>query len=473
MMKLVLIRPPRPISDAAFISLQFPLNLAYIATFLQQKGYAVEIWDYEVERFSEDGLCKRISKSKPNLIGITCLTPTIIAAHKIASIIKKASSNILIVVGGPHPTAMPAETLHEFNNFDIIVIGEGEETLWEILRYIEEKRPIIGIRGIAYRQEGKEIKIENPRPFFEDLNVLPFPDRNIVKQNLYRKHHVSRAFSRQFLNISEMMISRGCPSSCIFCACHNRPTRFRKIENVITEMSECINRYKTSHFSFLDDTLTLDSGYIIELCNRFKKFKKISWDCFARVDTVSFKILKGMAASGCRKISYGVESGSPRILTLINKNISLKQIKNAFIWSRQAGIEYIEGSFMIGSHPTENKQDIDLTIKLIYEIEPDILMLSLMAPYPGTQIYAIMKEKGYLQNETGWENFTFLSYRPAWETDNFSSSELLSIHRNLLCKFYLRPKYIFKIICKIRSWNESLYWLKEGLGFLRKMNKII
>ncbi len=467
-MKTVLIRPPRPISDPEFVSLQFPLNLGYIASFLQQKGYHVEIWDYEVERFTEDGLGRRILEVNPSLVGITCLTPTVISAHKIASLIKKVSPNILIVAGGAHPAALPIETLKEFTNFDMVVIGEGEETLWEILRCLQEKRPLVGIQGVAYREEDGTVKIENPRPFFKDLNVLPFPARNIVDQNLYRGHHVSRAFSRQFLKISEIITTRGCPYNCIFCASHNRTTRFREIENVMAEVDECIKRYDTSHFSFLDDTLTMNPKHVTELCKGLRRFKKITWDCFARVDTASLKILREMAASGCRKISYGIESGSPRILNLIKKKITVEQVKNAFTWSKQAGIEYTEGSFIIGCHPTETRDDIKMTTKLIYEIEPDILMLSIMVPYPGTEIYKIMKEKGYLDEGTRWNDFVFFSYKPAWRTDYFSSSELFNIYRNLLRGFYLRPKYIFKILKKIKSWNELLYWTKAGIDFIRR-----
>ena len=468
-MKVVLIRPPRPISDTHFISLQFPLNLGYIASFLRERGYDLEIWDYEVENLTEEGLHRKIRQANPGLIGITCLTPTVIGAHKIASLIKKMSRDILIVAGGAHPTVLPTETLNEFPDFDMAVIGEGEETLLEILRYLKEKRSFSGIRGIAYREKNGAVKIENPRPYFEDINLLPFPARNLVDQNLYRGHHVSRGFSRQFLKVSEIITSRGCPYNCIFCVCHNRKTLFRNIDNVLAEIDDCITRYNTSHFSFLDDTLTMNPKHITELCKGLNRFKKITWDCFARVDTVSLEILKEMAQSGCRKISYGVESGSPRILNLIKKNIKLEQVRNAFVWSREAGIEYIEGSFMIGCHPNENRQDIDMTIKIIYELEPDILMLSIMIPYPGTEVYKIMKEKRYLSEGIRWDDFVFFTYKPAWRIDFFSSGQLFDIHRNLLRRFYLRPKYIFKILRKIKNWNELLYWIDEGTDFIRRI----
>jgi radical SAM superfamily enzyme YgiQ (UPF0313 family) len=443
------------------------LNLGYLAGFLRQKGHDLEIWDCEVENFSEEGLYRKINNTNPSLIGITCLTPTVLGAHKIASLIKKISKDILIVVGGAHSTALPIETLKEFPDFDLAVIGEGEETLLEILHSLQEKRPLIGIRGTAYREDGT-VKLEDSRPYFDDINSLPFPARDLVDKNLYREHHVSRGFSRQFLKVEEIITSRGCPYNCIFCACHNRTVRFRDIGNVIREIEDCIIRYNTSHFSFLDDTLTTNPKHISELCKGMIKFKKITWDCFARVDTVSLQILKEMAASGCRKVSYGVESGSPRILNLIKKNIKLEQVKNAFIWSREAGIEYIEGSFMIGCHPNENRQDIAMTVKLIYEIEPDILMLSITVPYPGTELYKIIKEKGYLNEGIRWDDFTFFSYKPAWRTDYFSASELFHIHRNLLRRFYLRPKYVFKILKKIKNWNEFLYWMKEGIDFVRR-----
>ena len=187
---------------------------------------------------------------------------------------------------------------------------------------------------------------------------------------------------------------------------------------------------------------------------------------------LAFILVALLAASGCQKISYGVESGSPRILELLNKKITVEEARRAFAWSKQAGIRFVEGSFMIGAHPTETEADIKMSEQLIFDIEPDILMLAIMVPYPGTESYRLMQQRGYFASEIRWDDFAFFSYRPAWRTDNFSAEELVETHRKMLRKFYLRPKYIFKILSKVRSWHEFLYWVSEAANFTVKTKKV-
>ncbi|NQT00123.1 MAG: hypothetical protein HQ595_03480, partial [Candidatus Omnitrophica bacterium] len=129
---------------------------------------------------------------------------------------------------------------------------------------------------------------------------------------------------------------------------------------------------------------------------------------------------------------------------------------------------YVEGSFMVGAHPDETKQDIELTRKLIFEIDPDILMLAIMVPYPGAEVYQLMQDEGYLDQGIKWDHFVFFSYQPAWRTKHFSGSDLMRIHRQILRQFYLRPKYVFKTLKKLRSLGELKYWFSEGLDFINK-----
>ena len=214
-MKVILVRPPDPRGNISILTHCPPLNLGYLAAYLIKHGHKVEIWDYEVEKITDDGFIERIRQVQPDMIGFGCMTPTIINGHKMAYLVKKNFSNILILIGGPHSTAWPKKALEDFPHFDIVVIGEGEETLLEFCQAIDKKKDLSGILGIAYRTN-QGIKEENKRPLLEDLDKLPFPRRDLLDVDSMRRGHISRGISNR-LKSTEIYTSRGCPIGCIFC----------------------------------------------------------------------------------------------------------------------------------------------------------------------------------------------------------------------------------------------------------------
>lgn len=468
-MDVILINPPvSPNISAEFTSTQYPVNLAYIATFLMKNGFKVKLIDFTVENLQN--FPGEIEKFKPLIIGISCMTPTILNAHHLAGIVKQISPETVVIVGGAHPTAIPVKTLEEFPNFDIVVIGEGEITMLELVQRIKKKVSISGIDGIAYRTK-QGIKLEKPRSLISNLDSLPFPRRDLIDPSLYIKSHCKRGISRRFLKVSELIVSRGCPYHCIFCATHlsyRTTVRFRSADNVLEEIDECIEKYGTNHFSILDDTFTLNKDLVHQLCEGFRK-RGVTWDCDTRVNHVSKNMLQEMANSNCVKVSFGVESGSPKILKLIKKGITIKQVKDAFKWARGAGIKYVEGTFMIGSHPDETREDLKMTMSLIKEINPDIIMIAIGTPYPGTELYEIMKAKDYFIERDNWKSYAFFGEKPSWRTKYFSPEELVNLQKKLLREFYLRPSYMIQRISKIKQLDEFKYWFKMGVDFFTKI----
>lgn len=467
-MKVVLIRPADPRGESSLLSHTTPINLGYLAAYLIENGYEAEIWDFESENFTPRSFISRVKAAKPKVIGFTCLTPTIINGHKLAKLVKKHFSSIVTITGGHHPSAWPKRTLEDFPKFDIVVMGEGEQTLLELCKRVERDKSLRGVLGAAYRTKNG-VKIEPRRHLMKDLDKLPFPRRDLFNLDVTRKGHVSRGMSNRLKN-TEIYTSRGCPVGCIFCA--NQVTmasytRFRSPENVLAEVKECMEKYNFDHFAIADDTFTLDQARAAKICLGLQKLGVKSWHCEGtRVSAVSFKLLKLMAQTGCKKIVFGVESGSPRVLRLIGKRISVTQIKKAFRWARKAGIKYVEGNYIIGSHPSETKEDINKTIELIKKTNPDLISASVIVPYPGTKLYDLMKEKNYIFSED-WEKFVMFGDKPLWRTDYFGPDELLMIQRKILKSFYLRIGYILHILKKIRSFEEAKYWGEIGLDFLK------
>lgn len=465
--KVLLIRPQTLTGKYTFIATQFPMNLGSLAAFLIAGGIETKIYDFDVECFIEESFIRSLKADKPDIVGISCCTPTIINGHKIASLVKQYNPRIFTVVGGSHASALPERTLSEFPDFDLAVIGEGEQTLLDICRSPDLSfHGLKKIAGLAFRNDGK-ILITTKRELIPDLDSLPFPARELLPLHLYRGQS-HRGFSRDFLRITELMTSRGCPGKCIFCASEvvmGESLRFRSADNVKAEISYCIENFRFNHFTISDDTFTLNILRLEKICEHFKELK-VTWNCNARVWPISKDIIDMMARSGCTGITFGIESGSPRILELIGKKITVQHIKDAFRWARQAGIKLIEADLIVGSHPSETYEDVNLSIKLINEINPDIIMASVIVPYPGTEVYALMKEKGLLNIPEKWEEYLFFGGQPAWHTQHFSPQELTLIQRKILNNFYFNPKYIFKRLRTIKNLRELRYWFNAGLAFL-------
>lgn len=465
-MKIIFVNPPRPARRPYFLAVQMPLNIAYLAAYLREYGFDPEIWDFEVERFTDALFVERLTTVKPQVVGFSCFTPTILSGHHLAGLVKKNSPRTITVVGGVHASALPKRTLEEFKNFDYVVVGEGEETLLEFCQKAKDKQNIDGIKGLISRENtGFE-----PRSPISDLDKLPPPARELLKMDLY-KGAANKGFSRGCLNIAEIFTARGCPYECIFCASHltmNRKVRFRSIGNICAEISDCIEKYKINHITFLDDTFTLNHQRVRELCRYLKK-NNLTWNATGtRVNTVDKELLEEMAKSGCIGLAFGVESGSQRVLNLIKKGIDLRQVRDAFKWAREAGIPSIEADFIIGSHPDETEEDLNLTKKLIRELRPDILSVAYIVPYPGTEANRIMKERNLLSKEEDWNDFVlFGKDKPSWRTVNFSSEDLFKLQRKMLADYYFAPGYIFKKITNLKSLNEFLYWGRSALDFMK------
>src|SRR3989344_2134611 len=475
-MKIVLITLPLSLGGryTEFGGVQYPINIGYLASYLIKYGYDVEMWDYNVELFTEKGFADRVQKSNAEVIGIHSKTPTILIADRFAKIIKRVSKNIVVVVGGPHCSALPARTLKEFSQFDVCVFGEGEETLLELCEKIKNNLSLEGTFGIAYKvKEGfkRRIIVESRRPLIRNLDDLPFPNRDLISQDKYRKAHVERGIPRNVWNVAEIMVSRGCPFKCVYCAGslnYDRVVRFRSAKNVLKEIEECIDKYGTDYVNINDDTLTLKKDLLYELCDGLKRFG-IKWGCLTRVDVVTREMLKRMVDSGCIRINFGIESGSQRILDLTKKNITIEQIKKVFRYADEAGLKIKDCGFIVGQHPDETKEDIKATLKLMKEINPTYASVTITVPFPGTELNSMMKERGYLNKNENWENFVMFGKKPVWRTKDFSSDDLVRIQRWVIRRYYFRPGYIIPTLIRIRSFNEIKYFMDVGIYFLKNI----
>ncbi|HLG25024.1 MAG TPA: radical SAM protein [Candidatus Nanoarchaeia archaeon] len=464
-MKVVGITCPLKLGKHPMItSVHFPLSLGVLLAYVRKQGFEIELWDYNVEDFTEESFAERLKSSKPDIIGLAAMTASIKTAHQLATYVKKYSPDTLTVAGGPHVDALPMESMNEFKNFDIIVYGEAEDTFIELCQRIDKKEPLAGCKGILHREDGKII-MEAPRPLIQDLDKLPYAARDIVNFDNYKKAHVERGLSRRFMNIMEFMATRGCPAKCIFCASGaNKPptVRWRSIKHLLGEIDECVEKYGTNYVNFVDDTFTLKKNFVYEFCDAMKE-RGLEWGCLTRVDCVTKEMLQRMVDSGCIRVSFGVETGSSRIMALNGKAVTIDKIRQAFKWSHEVKLRVIDGNFIIGSHPDENYDDIEQTIKLIREIKPTFCSISLIVPIPGTAIYNMMKQEGLLLADD-WEKFVYIGELPSWRTRNFTPEELVRLQNYVIKKTYFRISYLVPLFARIRSFNEFRYFFDIGLS---------
>jgi radical SAM superfamily enzyme YgiQ (UPF0313 family) len=332
-------------------------------------------------------LTKAVVLSSPDLVGITCFTQNVPAVIHLTSMLKAYLPEVPIVLGGIHPTADPILTMQYIKDVDYIVIGEGEETIVELCGAISEKKKqyVSKVRGIIYRENG-QIKNTSFRPLIHDLEQLPFPDRTLGER-------------RNYYNADTIFTSRGCPFECIFCASNvlwKRKIRYRTLDNILSEIDFLINQYNTTRIRIDDDTFTLSKKRVVNFCNRIKKMglsKKVSFSLGSRVDTLDEEMIQLLAEIGTDTISFGIESGSPRILEKIHKEITPAQIENTIRLTSSYGIRCL-CYFMIG-HPEETVDDVGQSIELFDRIANRFVdgEINIVTPYPATQLWTIAREK--------------------------------------------------------------------------------
>jgi anaerobic magnesium-protoporphyrin IX monomethyl ester cyclase len=323
---------------------------------------------------------------------------------------------------------------------------------------------------LAFKSKGKVI-INKPRAPIENLNEIPFPARHLLP---LQKYKVNTTGLSQNLPITTVITSRGCPNYCIFCDSHTifgRRFRFRSAENIIAEIEDVIGKYGITQFDFVDDTFTMDKTRVMQFCNMIEsKGIKIKWICNARVNTVDFDILKRIKACGCVRVDFGVESGDQQVINNVRKGITLEQVRNAMKMSKAVGLKTM-GFFMVGN-PLDSKETINKTLKFIKEVDIDYPTFSLSTPYPGTELFQMAKQKGFIRHEN-WEEYTTtrrdVKNLPVMRTDKLDYKDMIDLYvyaiKNLArIRFRKGPfKFILTELKKIQSPGDLVKTFRKGL----------
>jgi len=406
-----------------------PLGLAYLIAYLKQRGQQAELIDMQGLMMDSSELIKRIETEQPDLIGITAMTTTFPIALKVANLAKQVLPGVKVVLGGVHPTLDPKVAL-EHTDIDFVIRGEGEEALYGLVTALEGRQSLKKIAGLCYR-DGDELIIKD-KTVIEDSNSIPMPDYDAFPVEQYIKHN---QLLRGIRGIS-MLVSRGCPFPCTFCAVHQTMGRKWRIKSPIILVNEIIalrDKYKLEGIWFKDSIFNMNPAWTKEFCElMIEKRVDISWQANTRIDLVNEVELRLMRDAGLVQVDFGIESGSPRTLSKLKKNITVEQIKEKIKLTRKYAKVF--GFFMIGI-PGEEEEDVQETFKLAKELELDRSTWSIYSPLPGSTLYDELIEEGKIEPYT--LDFEQIHFTKAYEgISNIPRARLEALYKEINDYFY-------------------------------------
>jgi radical SAM superfamily enzyme YgiQ (UPF0313 family) len=409
-----------------------PLGLAYMAAVLEQNGFEVKIMDCPVCEINHEQLKAELTSFEPTLIGIASMTPTIPSALKSARVAEEACPDAKVIMGGPHATFADKQILTEEAAVDIVVRGEGEETLLELAQHSPKLEKLHEIKGITFRKNDQIIQTPD-RPFIQNLDELPRPAYKYIPIEKYR------ILGKRLLPI---MTSRGCPFQCSFCVASQMfgaKFRARSPKNVLDELEWLRDEYGAEGIAFQDDTLTFDRKRILDICDGIIERKiRLPWGCGTRADVVTKEVLAKMQKAHCNEVCFGVESGCQRIRDTLKKRVSTEQCENAIKWAKEAGI-FVTVSVILG-YPGEIKETLQQTLDFVRKVEPDDVWLCHATPYPGTELRALVESMGWKMSED-WTLYNMMN--PVFEDPLLPAEGIAKMRKTFYNKFY-SPRYILR-----------------------------
>lgn len=447
-----------------------PLGSASLAAFLRKEGHDVTAIACDLSRITLEEGIKRLLSFKPDFIGVSATSPGYPLACDVARILKE-QTDVPICLGGVHVSARPRESLKECDAIDMVVVGEGERPLLELVKCMEDKRPLSGPlppQGVHWRDDHDIIE-GPPRSFIEDLDELPFPAYDLFEVRNSRPPVYFDFGLHPSVNI---MTSRGCPSRCVFCASKlTMGPRYRTFSaSYVFELISYLRKdFGVRFISFTDDTFTIQKQRAYELCGMLQRSGMgIKWTCFSRADGMDRGIAKAMRAAGCVGVNFGIETGNSDMLARIGKGSSLNDSVNAIEAARSAGLRIV-CSFMTG-FPEETSEMAEETIDFAVTLNPDLALFNSLVPYPGTPVSKeVLRPGDYNGIDWTMMRTSTTGAGPVFEGNGRSSTDLVRWVKRANRRFYLRPGFFAKIFQLMpRSMHVAFRCLSGMLGMVIK-----
>ena len=425
-----------------------PLGLGYIVAYLKSHGISAELVDCTFMK--QEKALRRIRNANPTIVGIQAMFSMKEKSMEFAELLRKDCE--LLVVGGPLATSNPEEFI---GSFDVVAIGEGEQTMLELIEAVENHSDFNDIKGIMFKEKGR-IVVTPPRDFAGDLDKTPFPSRELFDNQAY-KNYYSRNFG---YTTTAIITSRGCPFQCDFCS---RPIfgntfRSRTTNNIVQEV-EAVQKLGYQRVWFADDCFTLNRGRLMEICEELiRRNIMIGWECLSRVDTVDLSVAEEMKNAGCVRVFFGIESGNNGILKIMKKQATVEQAEKAVHTFKRMGIQV--GAFFILGYPGESEETILDTVNFASSLPLDYLSFTFPYPIPGTPLYDRVKDRMILKEWQEPKKFSLIKHKLLFYSP-FSETKLRFALFKGMTQFYML-KYLGNVIFELvgepyRQITDALY----------------
>lgn len=439
-------------------------DLGYIASILKKENYNIFLKDYPAEHLTFNDLKNDILNQNPDVIFMSITNGSIFNDIEVVKKIKDIKNDVVIILKGALFFNPDNELFEEidFSLVDYLIGGEVEFIISDLLKaHYYDRNQLKTIQGISYKENGEWIT-NKLTDFNENLDSIPFPDRSLMKNDLYLNPLTNKP-------LATISTSRGCPSSCIYCVSpliSGRKIRFRTPQSVYEEIKECVEKYNICDFFFKSDTFTMNKNWVIELCELLinsKLNEKINWNANSRVNTLDEELLIKMKTAGCSLIALGLESGSSDSLIKMKKGTTLEQNINTVKLIKKYGLQ-VFGFYLVG-FPWETRAHLKETENLIFKLNTDFIELSIATPFKGSELYnMVYSDIDNGKDVLGKDSFKYSTMG----TKYLSKKELEDFRKKVILKYHLRPSFIIKkLLSKKLTFDVFSNYIKYGIRLLK------
>lgn len=470
-MKILFIEPPKEVWFVMGEYLPPPLGILQLAAYLESKNdkWNIDVIDSQAEGFGWNKLQRYVEQTGPDIVISSALaTCNTFLVLRTLETVKKVNPDIKTVVGGQHFSALADESLLKYPEIDFVVRGEGEVTLFELVKSLEENQPLTNVKGLSFRN-GSKIVHNTSRPLIEDLNTLPFPGYHFIEEHIKKYHFKMMSYDSSGYGLVEA--SRGCPHKCTFCSqwgYWGSKWRSKSPERIVDEMEQLYTEYGISFLWFTDDNLGLGkrtNKICDELISRGLS-EDISWFLQARSDDIirNKEYLSKMRKAGNYWIMAGLERHDERVINNYQKGIKPSDSKLCMDLLKENDI-FGQATLMIGDR-TDSHDSINKFNDFVNHVDPDIAIFMILTPFPGTELYETAKRNGWLEDDN-WANYDMV--HAVMPTEHLSRSQVQEELYYCYRSFYGNMKRRFGGLFSRNRFKRKTYRYMAGQGLLQSL----
>lgn len=448
-MKVLLVEPLKVIWEMMRPCVPVPLGLAQLAAVLEENNVNVRILDCTALKVDQHALEQTIRREQPDMVGATALTPFFYDAVQVAEIAKGVNPRIVTVLGGPHVTSLPEETLNEHTAVDIVARGEGERTLVDLVRCLEGGNQLSQVKGIGFRSNG-EIFLTEPQPLV-DVDELPLPAYHLLPMEKYYFVVLGR--------FATVIASRGCPHRCTFCSewrFWGERWRHRDPKKIGDELELLVRKYDMESIWFGDDCFNVSAELMRGICDEIKARNLVfSWFYQGRADLVVAHrdLLPLMRETGCRMVQIGIETSTEQELKSLNKQLSLGNIAEAVRLLKEHDI-ITQGLIIVGTRD-DSADSIIHKVRFMQRLDIDFPVFTMFTPFPGSDIYQEAKENNWLEVQ---DYALYDMANVIMPTEHLTRKQLTASYRWCYSTYYTNLVKVWKGLFSRNDWKRRIWW---------------